>query len=173
MPSITESSINLHFPDSNFFRLANCPGYRSLNGHHFKEMDVCWLDTKNNTYWLIELKDFSSADISSSVTIKERVEEIFKKAVDSLCLFLSSKHNYRFSVDNINPCFHYLPPNESTQFKFITIIHITKSQRANVSLLNEQFRNKFYPYAKLFGIEQYSVVEHSSAMRIIPNNIVR
>ena len=172
MPGFTESNITLNFPDANFFRFATCGGYTALSGGHFKEMDACWFDTGSNLYWLIELKDFSLASLSTPETIEKKSWDIVKKAVDSLCMFLSSKHKYPYAA-NLNQCFPVPPPDNTTQFKFVTIIHCDIRQKADVQLINDRFKNKFKPYADLFGITQYSVVEHSSAMRIIPNKMIQ
>lgn len=172
MPGFTESNITLNFPDANYFRFATCAGYTALSGNYFKEMDACWYDMGSNVYWLIELKDFSLAALHTPETIEERSWEIVKKAVDSLCMLLSSKHGYPYSA-NLNPCFPVPLPSTSIQFKFVTIIHCDTGQRADVQLINEKFRRKFKPYAELFGIKNYSVIEHSAAIRIFPNSIVQ
>jgi hypothetical protein len=172
MPGFTESNITLNFPDTNFFRFADCAGYKLLSGNHFKEMDACWFDMGNNLYWLIELKDFSLANLTTAETIEKKSWDIVKKAVDSLCMFLSSKHLYTYS-SNLNPCFPPPIPNGATQFKFVTIIHCDPAQKADVQLINEKFKNKFKPYAVLFGITNYSIVEHSRAINIIPDNMVQ
>lgn len=171
MPGFTESSITLNFPDTNFFRFANCAGYSLLSGHHFKEMDACWFDATNNLYWLIELKDFSLASIATPQTIEQKSWDLVKKSVDSLCMLLACKHAYPYSA-NLNPCFPFLVNPSSTQFKFVTIVHCSQSQKPDIQLLNEKFRHKFKPYANLFGISDYSVVEHSIAKRVIPNGMV-
>lgn len=171
MYGFTESNITLHFPDSNFFRFSTCGGYTAQSGNHFKEMDACWYDADDNIYWLIELKDFSLASLTTPDTIEKRSWDMVKKAVDSLCMFLSSKHDYPYSA-NLNSCFPFIP-NHTTQFKFVTIVHCDQTQKPDVQLLNERFRDKFKPYAALFGVINFSVVEHSAAMKIIPNNMVR
>lgn len=172
MPGFTESNITLNFPDTNFFRFADCAGYSALSGNYFKEMDACWLDTGGNLYWLIELKDFSLATLTTPETIEKKSWDIVKKAVDSLCMFLSSKHTYPYA-SNLNPCFPVPPPNNTTQFKFVTIIHCDTGQKADVQLIHEKFKIKFKPYAELFGITNYAVIEHSTAIRIIPNNMIQ
>ncbi len=172
MPGFTESSITLNFPDTNFFRFSDCGGYTVLSGNHFKEMDACWFDASANLYWLIELKDFSLATLTTPENIENKSWDMVKKAVDSLCMFLSSKHAYLYAA-NLNPCFNAPPPNNTTQFKFIIIVHCDVSQKADVQLINEKFKSKFKSYAKLFGITHYTVVEHSSAVKIIPNNMVQ
>lgn len=171
MPGFTESNITLNFPDTNFFRFETCSGYISLKGNHFKEMDACWYNTVENLYWLIELKDFSLANLTIPETIEKRSWDIVKKATDSLCMFLSSKHTYPYSA-NLNPCFPFIP-NNTTQFKFVTVIHCDTNQKADIQLINERFKSKFKPYADLFGIRHYAVIEHSTAMQIIPNNLIQ
>ncbi len=171
MPGFTESSITLDFPDSNFFRFSNCSGYTALSGNNFKEMDACWYDTTCNLYWLIELKDFTSAALNTRQNVEDRAWNLIKKAVDSLCMFLSSKHAYPYDI-NLNPC---LPatPDSTTEFKFITIVHCSSSQAADVQLIHNSFRRKFKPYADLFGITHYAVLEHSAAIRVLPNNMIQ
>jgi len=169
MPFLTESSIKLTFPDANGFRISDCQGYQTLSGNSFKEMDACWYEQATNTYWLFELKDFSAATLDSS-SIEQRSWDIAKKAYDSLCFFLCSKHQYPYA-HNIDPCLPYVP-DADTSFKFVTIIHCDSSQKADVQLINNRFRNKFKPYAELFNISSYAVIEHSSAIIKIPHTIV-
>jgi len=171
MPGFTESSITLNFPDAKFFRFSNCAGYTALSGNNFKEMDACWYDASSNLYWLIELKDFTSAALSTAQNVEDRAWNLLKKAVDSLCMFLSSKHGYPYDI-NLNPC---LPAilNSTTEFKFIAIVHCSSSQAADVQLIHNSFRRKFKPYADLFGIVHYAVLEHSAAIRVIPNNLIQ
>ena len=171
MPGFTESNITLDFPDTNFFRFENCAGYTALSGNNFKEMDACWYDITNNLYWLIELKDFTAAALDNPQNVEARAWNMLKKAVDSLCMFLSSKHAYPYNAQ-LNPC---LPsePNAATEFKFITVVHCNTSQASDVQLIHNSFRRKFKPYADLFGITKYAVLEHSTASRVIPHNIVQ
>jgi len=171
MPGFTESNITLNFPDTNFFRFSNCTGYTALCGNNFKEMDACWYDINSNLFWLIELKDFTSATLGSPQNVENRAWNLLKKAVDSLCMFLSSKHAYPYDV-NLNPCLPAVP-DAATEFKFITIVHCSTSQATDVQLIHNSFRRKFKPYAELFGITHYAVVEHSTAMRVIPNNMIQ
>ena len=134
-------------------------------------MDACWYDSVNNVYWLIELKDYSLAVLTKSDTIDKKSWDMVKKAIDSFCMFLSSKHLYQYA-ENLNPCFPFIP-DSATQFNFVTIVHCDIDQKPDIQLLNEQFKRKFRPYAVLFGIAKYSVIEHSTAIRVIPNHIVQ
>lgn len=173
MPGFTESSITLNFPDDNWFRFnPGCAGYAKLSGNGFKEMDACWYDNNANIFWIFELKDFTVADITLAKDIEGRSWNLIKKAVDTLCMFVSSKHAYPFANEFLNPFFSY-KPDDGTQFKFVSIIHCSASQKTNVQLINNFFRNKFIPYAKLFNIQHYTVVEHSKAISNIPYNIVQ
>lgn len=173
MPGFTESSITLNFPDTNFFRFADCAGYRTLSANNFKEMDACWYDSVSDIYWLIELKDFTAAALDLPENIAKRSWDIVKKAVDTLSMFLCVKHNYDYSKQLI-PCFPALAViTPKTELKVVTIIHCDNAQIPDVQLLNNSFRNKFKPYAELFGIRHYAVIEHSSAIRNLPNNIVQ
>ena len=171
MPNFTESSITLDFPDTNWFRLADCVGYRSLSGCSFKEMDACWYEEDANMYWLIELKDFSLASLSTNEGIEKRAWDIAKKAYDSICMFLAVKHGYTYSA-NLAPSFPKVP-DENTVFKLIAIIHCDPSQRADVQLLHNSFCNKFKPYAELFDIKHYGVMEHSRAIAKLPYSMVK
>ncbi len=170
MPGFVESSITLNFPDNNYFRFCDCVGYTTLKGNNFKEMDACWYDNNENIYWLFELKDYTLATLDED-SIDKRTWDIVRKAIDSLCMFLSGKHTYPHSI-NINPCLPAIP-NPTTRFKFITIVHCDLAQKADVQLIHNKFRHRFKPYAQLFDIREYGVIEHTNAIRTIPNNIVQ
>lgn len=168
MNQFKESNITLNFADTNFFRFSDCNGYKVLSGNNFKEMDACWYDTQKNLYWLIELKDFSLVSLHEPTGIKALVADLVKKAVDSLCMLLSSKHTYpHWNNDNLP-----IVPNTETTFKFVTIIHCSSSQKPNIQHIHNAFRDKFKPYAQLFGINFYAVLEHSKATEIIKDIII-
>jgi hypothetical protein len=171
MQTFTESNITLDFPDTNYFRFADCSGYKALSGHSFKEMDACWCDKINNIYWLIELKDYSLATLTTSESIDKKSWDIAKKAYDSLSMFLAVRHGYTYAA-NLIPCFPVIPDGE-TEIKIITIIHCDDAQKSDVQLLHNAFRQKFKPYADLFGIKNYGVIEHSKAITVIPNGIIK
>jgi hypothetical protein len=171
MPGFTESNITLNFPDNNFFRFADCIGYKQLSGANFKEMDACWYEVGSNIYWLIELKDFT-ADFTAGISIESRVWDIVKKAVDSLQMFLSAKHSYPYGAKELLPCMP-IAPNDATNIKVFTIVHCPTGKKADIQLLHNSFRTKFSPYAKLFGIASYGVLEHTQAMRLVPHEIVK
>lgn len=168
MHTFTESNITLNFPDTNYFRFADCAGYKRLSGYSFKEMDACWYDTTTNTYWLFELKDFTQVDVRQ--TLGDKVQEFVKKAVDSLCMFLSIKHSY--NAQDLEACIP-IQLSIDTQFKFVIIVHCHSSQKADIQLLHNSFRHQFKPYSELFNVKHYAVMEHSSAIKNIPRNVVQ
>lgn len=171
MPGFTESNIILDFPDDNFFRFADCPGYKKLSSYQFKEMDVCWYNEADNTYWLIELKDYTT-DFIQGISVETRVLNILKKAIDTLSMFLSVKHQYAYGILGLQPCMPVIP-DATTNFCLFTIVHCPTSNKPDIQLLNNLFRSRFKPYADLFGIKRYGVVEHTQAQRIISNNIIQ
>ncbi len=165
MAAISESKITIEFPDKFHFRLEKCKAYTNLSGNHFKEMDICWYEVNECKYWLIELKDYTDTNTEIEANLKLRVMNLLKKAVDSLSIFLASKHNY-FYAEEINKCLPFTPEAD-TEFKFLTIIHCKESQKTDVQLMHNLFRDMFKPYAVLFGIKEYGIIEHESAQKKI------
>lgn len=167
MSSITESNITLDFPDERFFRLESCPGYRKLSGYHFKEMDVCWYDHAQQLYWLIELKDYSLGNLDSSSSIEKKAMDLVKKSVDTVSMFLAMQHQYPYAA-HLLPCVPDGNIPSDIRLKLLSIIRCESSQRPDVQLLNNAYRNRFKPYAELFNIRHYTVAEYSAAVRLLP-----
>lgn len=164
MSGFTESGMTLDFPDANYFRLQDCTGYKNISGFHFKEMDVCWYDTEKNIYWLIELKDFRVATLNPS-TQETRVWDMVKKAVDSLMMFKCVQHGYPYA--STFSCMQPLPI-PVTQLNIITIVNCQPTQKPDVQLMNDVFKQKFQGYAKLFDIARLSVMSYDSAKKHLP-----
>lgn len=167
MPSITESNITLEFSDERFFRLESCPGYRKLSGYYFKEMDICWYDHAQQIYWLIELKDYSYGNLDSTASIDKKAMDLVKKSVDTVSMFMAMRHQYPYATQLL-PCIPdgTIPPD--VRLKLLSIIRCENSQRPDIQLLNNAYRNRFKPYAELFNIRQYTVAEYSTAARLLP-----
>jgi len=160
----TESGITLNFPDSNYFCFENCFGFQTLSAFHFKEMDACWFDTENRILYVIELKDFTNADIEDKDKdiAKKRVWNLVKKSVDSLCMFLAILNNTQFST-KISSC---LPPNIKLQdfsIKFIHIINCLDKQEG-VQFLRDDFIQKIKPYQMLFDFK-FSILTYQQAKK--------
>ena len=126
--------------------------------------------------YLIELKDWKDGklieenDMSKNENdIKELRDKItnsninilLKKSVDSLCMILSIllKTSYSNKFQNILP----FSINNQTNIKLLSIINWTASNHNYIENINNQYRTKSKPYAKLFNIKTYSVITKNQA----------
>lgn len=163
---LNESNITLKFPDQNWFRFQDCTGYQQLSGNHFKEMDVCWHDISNKMFWAIELKDFSGADLTQPEKHEKRVFDILKKAVDSLQMILAFKFKTPYADKSLSLCFPNFPLNPS-EIKLVIIINCSEAQASTIQHLNDAFKSRFFPYAKIWGIKHYFIITKDQAIRKI------
>jgi hypothetical protein len=164
MPFLTESGITLTFPDANGFRLSDCTTYRTLSRYYFKEMDAGWIDTNNSRVLLVELKDFSSPG-SISGKINERIFNLTKKSIDVLQIMLCVQNQGALAAD-FETC---LPaPIANYELEFYAVIH-APNQEADIQLIHDKFRTIFTPYAKIWGVSKYAVMEKQQAVRIFPS----
>ncbi|MDR2087626.1 MAG: class I tRNA ligase family protein, partial [Dysgonamonadaceae bacterium] len=123
-------------------------------------MDVCWLDHTDNTFYLIELKDYTKDDPEKR-TSEERVWELVKKSVDSLQMLNAALQETTEGI-HIHEQTNRLIKKENT-LKFISVIHIHEAQKTYLPALNDSYRSKFKPYADLFNIRYYAIVSHETA----------
>ena len=175
--SITESSITLNFPDNNFFRFEDCQGHRNLN--NIKEMDVCWYEQATDTLFIIELKNWENniliEENDPTFSIEEiekkkrsisnyRIEELWKKSVDSVCMFMSILLGKPYSVQ-IQACapFHI---TQKTKIRLLSIINWTSSDPTYIAAINDKYKSKFKSYAKLYDITSYHVLTKAQASEI-------
>ncbi len=173
--AITESLITLNFPDTNFFRFQECRGYKDIQ-NHFKEMDACWYDQTTDTLYLIELKNWENNILNeesdpsvSAETIAEmkkgitehRIRELFKKSVDSVCMFMSILLNKPYS-SNIQTCSPFTI-TEATQIKLLSIINWTSTDITYISSVKSAYQSRFNSYAKLFNIKTFVVLTKKQA----------
>ena len=162
----TESGITLDFPDANYFCFENCKGYKQLSGNHFKEMDACWFDSENKYLYLIELKDFTQANISESTdNMDKRVWDLVKKSIDS-CLMLNAILIQTNPATDLQNCMPQVF-DRTYSIKLFHIIHSTAEQKGGIQFLSDSFKKKFLPYKALFGIENSSVVTYEQAKRFL------
>ena len=172
--TISESSITLDFPDSNYFRFQDCQGYKSLD--NLKEMDACWYETSTDTLYLIELKDWGNAnideennpsisrdeidEIKTGIT-KHRLFELWKKSVDSTSMFLSVLLDTPYSLQ-IKACVPF-SISKKTNIKILSIINWTDTDISYLSNIHAEYKSKFKPFAKLFNIKAYVVMSKYQA----------
>lgn len=174
MQSITESGITLTFPDNNYFRFETCQGYKNIQDN-FKEMDVCWYDAVNNVLYIIELKQWDNVlleeqdtnfavekikEIKEGIT-KHRIQELFKKSLDSVSMFVSVLLNKPYS-SKISACAPFSISHD-TKIKVISIIDTAVSNSDYISSIHSKYKTYFKPYAKLFGISTYIVMTKAQA----------
>jgi len=157
----TESSIRLDFPDEKYFRFEDLDTYRSLSGLSFKEMDACWYDEENKMFYLIELKDFTEANLFEEQSRYGRTFNLLKKSIDSLVMMLSmflatSKGNELKSEISFD-----IP--KETKLYFISILHIKETQRDYLNFIRDKYRNEFIAYAKLFSLH-HTIVSRKKAI---------
>lgn len=164
MSGFTESGITLDFPTDKWFRFEKSDFYSPISGNHFKEMDACWLDNENNIFYLIELKDYTSANLSQNV--EKRVSDLWKKSVDSLQMINSAlqqttkgctlSEEIGFEIES-----HYT-------YKYLSIIKIDPVQKTYLSFMKDKYKNLFKSYATLFGVTNYSLISYDAALNLFP-----
>lgn len=174
--TIVESSITLNFPDGNFFRFQDCKGHQDLQ--YIKEMDVCWYEQATDTLYIIELKDWGNATLNeesdpniSSEEISQtkdrisshRIDELWKKSVDSVCMFMSILLEKPYAV-NIQCCSPFTITPE-TKIRLLSIINWTSSDVTYIASVNAAYKAKFKSYAKLYDIKSFLVMTKHQAAR--------
>jgi hypothetical protein len=176
MAPFTESAITLDFPDNLFFRLCDCPAYREIQ-HNCKEMDICWYDQSSNTLYLIELKQWDSKLLEEEDThvsreeiaekkkgiLAYRLKNLLKKSIDTSCMFMSvllaKPHGHK-----IGQCAPFTI-NGQTSVILLSIIDWQDPDNTYLSVINDQYRSKFKPYAKLFDIRTYLIMSKKQAQQ--------
>lgn len=161
--SITESLITLNFPDKNYFRFQDCQGYKSIQ-NHFKEMDVCWYDVNNDILYLIELKDWSVADLSNTGYSEQRIWDLVKKSVDSVSMIISILLKKPHST-SIQTCLPFSISNE-TKIKLLSIVNCNNADKVFVATVNTEYKSRFNAYAKLFDINTFVVLTKDKATQL-------
>ena len=173
--TITESSITLNFPDSNYFRFEDCKGYKNIQDN-FKEMDACWYDKAMDILYIIELKDWKDGKLIeendpnfSNQKIKEMKEGIsksninilVKKSIDSVSMFMSIllEKPYSSAIQACSP----FTITKTTKIKLFSIINWTNPDVTYISAVNTEYKSRFKPYAKLYDIQTFMVITKDKA----------
>ena len=97
MATYNESGLILDLPNGQHFRFADLQPYKSLSGHHLKEMDFAWLD--GGTLFLLEVRSYSQ--VTSTLTGADflpikgqpkpfRFQALIDKVTDSLLMLLAA-----------------------------------------------------------------------------------
>jgi hypothetical protein len=159
---ITESSITLNFPDNNFFRFQDCSGYKAIQ-NHFKEMDACWYDQSTDILYIIELKDWSIANLTDNTFSDKRIWDLVKKSIDSVCMFMAILLGKPHSV-SIQSCSPFTI-SANTKIKLLSIVNCNPSDTLYITHINTEYKSRFGSYAKLFDISSFLVLTKEKAMQ--------
>jgi hypothetical protein len=160
---ITESLITLNFPDNNYFRFQDCRGYKDIQ-NHFKEMDVCWYDESKDILYLIELKDWSIANLSNSEYSDKRIWDLVKKSVDSVSMIISILLQKPYST-SIQDCLPFSISRE-TKIKLLSIVHCNDADKVFIATVNTEYKSRFNAYAKLFDVNTFVVLTKDRATQL-------
>ena len=160
---ITESLITLNFPDNNYFRFQDCRGYKDIQ-NYFKEMDACWYDESKDILYLIELKDWSIANLSNSEYSDKRIRDLVKKSVDSVSMIMSILLQKPYST-SIQTCIPFSISSE-TKIKLLSIVNCNDADKVFVANVNTEYKSRFNAYAKLFDINTFVVLTKDRAIQL-------
>ncbi|MDZ7900918.1 MAG: hypothetical protein U5N85_23185 [Arcicella sp.] len=160
---ITESLITLNFPDNNYFRFQDCQGYKDIQ-NHFKEMDACWYDVNNDTLYLIELKDWSVANLTNREYSDKRIWDLVKKSVDSVSMIMSILLQKPYSA-SIQACIPFSISGE-TKIKLLSIVNCNDADKVFISTVNTDYKSRFNAYAKLFNVNTFVVLTKDRATQL-------
>ena len=160
---IIESQITLNFPDNNYFRFQDCQGYKGIQ-NHFKEMDVCWYDVNNDILYLIELKDWSIANLSNIEYSDKRIWDLVKKSVDSLSMIMSILLQKPYSI-SIQACLPFSISSE-TKIKLLSVVNCNDADKVFIATVNTEYKPRLNAYAKLFDVDTFVVLTKNRATQL-------
>jgi hypothetical protein len=142
-------------------------------------MDACWYDKKNDTLYLIELKNWGNNNLieenepnfsKDQIENKKqgiyeyRVRNLIEKSIDSTCMFLSillgKKQGYKIQL-----CAPFRISN-ATKIILLTIVNWTDKDSTYIANINSAYKSKFNPYAKLFDIKTFLVITKNKATEL-------
>lgn len=160
---LTENGVTVHFTDANYFQFSDCPAYRSISSQSVKEMDICWLDTKANILWAVELKAFVNPanykhkvqDITQVNIAEYWIDEFYKKAVHTLCMLETDRSGTRkCTVTGLN---------DQTNFKLVFLINVTAGQELLLGAMQDRLRALLKPYLALFNVSTMVIMAYGQA----------
>ena len=160
----TESNIELDLPEADSFRFQDLDSYKKLSSYSFKEADACWYDKDRNRLYLVELKDFTSANLAEAGNIKTRIFDLIKKSVDSLQMILSIqlKNNYGNKItDEMG-----FELSENCKIKFVMILNINDFQKEALNAIGDKFKVQFKAYETIFDLERPVIINRDKAAEV-------
>ncbi len=164
MPIFTENGISVQFA-SNWFQFAHCNEYTKISNNGVKEMDFGWIDTQNNTLWLIELKGFinpnphndkfQETDISKSNIVEKKIKELLLKSIHSVCMI----DNRRSDTIQCIPAVY----NSNLKIKLIHVLNIKRDHIPHLIGMNAKLNTEFKAYKAIFNITSINIVDYETA----------
>ena len=126
-------------------------------------MDVCWLDTSNDTLWMVELKAFDHAeniyykkvDISQNEVADYWINELFLKSLHTLTMLETNR-------SGTSQCLVNGLRNE-TSFKIVHLINVIYGQEEYLSFWKDKLEDKLKPYMKIYNVSSLSVLPYKMA----------
>ncbi len=177
--SILESGLRFEPPTSDWFRLEDCAGFKSLKNFGVHELDFGWFDRKRNILWLIELKDYSETGGASDRQKRQFVDyldyldrEFVDKAKDCLLVLGSVWHHLpkKALLEPDLPSVCRQLPSQERRLKLAFVVKTDELQSFLLSAgpLQDRLRNKIKGQCELLGIREYCEVflfDHETAIQ--------
>ncbi len=168
MPVFTENGVSVNF-STNYFQFGECSEYRKISGLGVKEMDFGWLDTNNETLWLIELKGyinpnptntrFQETDLSQQNIIDAKINELLLKSIHSVCML----DNKRSKTKNcIAPSF-----NSTSKIKLVHILNIKQEQIDYLNVMKDKLEREFEAYKAIFNVSSILIIDYETAKKVL------
>ncbi|AFY72059.1 hypothetical protein Pse7367_3836 (plasmid) [Thalassoporum mexicanum PCC 7367] len=165
MPDYQESGLNISLPNNQCFRFCDLNTYKGLKGKQLKEVDFCWWDSSRNTFWLLEVKDYSH--LTSIEKLPDHLlENLTNKITDSL-LILGAAWSGTNKGQNI---LHELPstfrifPMTPHKMKIVCILKLTEHhKKVYLKPLKDNLNNRLAGRVALFDLQRVTLIDHGTA----------
>jgi len=154
---LTESGITVDTKDFNTFKLENCKAFKQLTGlGSFKEMDIGWYNSDNDTLFLVELKEFSK--VSKEEFAEKWNYEFVKKTLDCLLMTIAVQIPTQYA-NGLKQCFGGTDIAKIKNIKFFHIICDTRlsGREDYLIFLKDEVNKKLSPYLALFDKQAYRI----------------
>lgn len=156
-----EKTISFELPKGSWFRFENCAGYASIGGASIKEMDVVWYDVKHSTWWLIECKDFTQANIGNRESLEHWIENLSQKTADVFFMFAVVQLKKAGAIE-LGRCFPK-PPANTDSFEVLSVVNCRQNQEPALQFINDAYKHQIKGRCALMGVSKYSVMSYRQA----------
>lgn len=159
-----EHSVCVNFPTADYWQFSNCHAYQTISAHKVKEMDIGWWDAANHILWLVELKAFINpanpmhqpVDLvpanGNDKDIQYWIEELYNKAVHSLCMVYSNQAGTQ-------ACLPVIPAIPHAA-KLVYLLRPLAGQEAYLTFIKDELKNRLKPFLALFNVTTVAVINY-------------